>query len=481
MAARSGAQYLEGLRDGRTIWYSGERVQDVTTHPALAAGAQAVAQLYDLQHDPRYGSKMTYASPKTGEPVGLSFLMPRSVEDLVRRRAMMEVWAEASCGMLGWSPDYMNIGVMSLAAARDVFAQAEARFGIHILRYYEQCREQDRCLARVVSSPWPQANMTAGVAAEALPSVRVLAQQPAGVIIRGVCLRAPLAPFADDLVLYGGAPLQPGEGPRALVCAVPVASPGVSLLCRETVSRTRSHFDHPLATRFEEVACVVLFEDVLVPWDQVFLLANVELYNRLEAVTRFHWQVGHQVITRQIAKTTLLFGVAHLLSEALGRRGVLQVQARLGELVTYLETLRSCLRRAEVDAVASNGVLHPQGDAVAAALRLFPRLYPRMIEILQLLGAGGYLITPSARDLEGPMAESIVKYYQGAAVSAAERIQLLRLAWDIVGDSFGARQQLDERYAAGDPVQLLAACYLDYEKTAAVERVRALFAASRRP
>jgi len=213
--------------------------------------------------------------------------------------------------------------------------------------------------------------------------------------------------------------------------------------------------------------------------ERVFLHANVELYNRLESSVRFLWQVGHQVLVRQIAKTTLLLGVAHLLSEAIGINGFLHVQEKLGEVVTYLETLRSCLRRAEVDAVAIGGVLYPQGDAVHAALRLFPVLYPRMLEILQLLGAGGYMMTPSERDLQSPVAEAIAKYYQGASVPATRRIQLFRLAWDMIGESFGTRQQIYERYFTGDPVSLLAARYLHYDKTTAVERVQALLEASR--
>lgn len=481
MAARSGAQYLAGLRDGREIWYGGERVQDVTTHPAFAARAQAVAQLYELQCTPAYQEVLTFASPKTGEPVGRSFLMPRRAEDLLRRRAMLEVWAEASCGMLSQSPDYMNIGLMSLAAARDVFAQAEARFGIHVLRYYEECREQDRCLARLASGPWLPAGGGDGTSTDALSYPRVVAQRPEGLVVRGACMLATLAPFADDLVIYDGVPLQPGDGPRALVCAVPVASPGLLLICRETFGRTGGSFDHPLAARFEEMGCVVLFEDVLVPWERVFLHANVEVYNRLEASGRFLWQVGHQVIVRQVAKTTLLLGAAHLLSEAIGMSGLLHVQEKLGEVVTYLETLRSCLRRAEVDAVAASGVLYPQGDAVHAALRLFPMFYPRLVEILQLLGAGGYMMAPSERDLQSSVAKAIARYYQDTSPPAARRMQLLRLAWDIVGESVGGRQQLYERYFAGDPVCMMAARYLDYDKTAAVERVQALVEAAHRP
>ena len=201
--------------------------------------------------------------------------------------------------------------------------------------------------------------------------------------------------------------------PGALVCAVPVATSGVTLVCRESVERTGSAFDHPLASRFGDMDCVVLFDDVFIPWEQVFLHANVELYNHLESSVRFLSQVGHQVVTRQIAKTVLLLGVAHVLSDTSGIGGVLQVQEKLGEMVTYLETLRSCLRRAEFDAVVgSNGVVYPHGDAMHAALRLFPMVYPRLLEILRWLGAGSYMMTPSARDLESPIAErwrSIIK------------------------------------------------------------------------
>lgn len=466
MAARSGTAYLEGLRDGRQIWYGGERVQDVTTHPVLATGAQTIARLYDLQHEVAYRDRLTFASPNTGEPVGLAFLMPRSVKDLERRGAMLDIWAEASCGMVGQSPDYMNVGLMSFAAAHAFFAQADARFGIHVLRYYDTCREEDRCLARVVPHP------------EAATHVQVVAQRSEGVVLRGACLPTTLAPFADDLVIYGGHPLQAGDGPRAVICAVPVASPGVSLICRETVGRTGSAFDHPLARRFENLDCVVLFEDVLVPWERVFLHANVKVYNRVESATLFTWQVGQQVITRQIAKTTLLLGIAHLVSEANGKSSMLHVQEKLGEMITYLETLRACLRHAEVDAVAYDGVLYPHGEAVHAALRLFPMWYPRMIDMLQWLGAEEYMMTPSARDLHSPVADAIARYAQGASASTTERMQLFRLAWDMVGDSFGARQQLYERYGSGDPVALMASRYLDYDKTPAVQRVRTLLGAS---
>lgn len=478
MAARSGGQYLEGLRDDRRVWYGGERVQDVTAHPAFAPRAQAIARLYDLQQEPTHRDRLTFASPKTGEPVGLSFLMPRSVAHLEERRAMVDVWAETSSGLLGQTPDDMNIGLMSLAAAHEFFAQVDPRFGIHILRYYEMCREEDRCLVRGVSLRGAGSVSASTATADGEMSLRAVAQRSEGLVVHGVCKLTRLAPLADDVVICAGPPLRPGEGPCALLCAIPVTTPGLSLICRETVERLGNTFDHPLATRFEEMDCMALFEDVLVPWEQVFLYANVDAYNRFETATHFTWQVGHQVIARQVAKTALLLGTMHLLSEATGIAGFLHVQDRLGEMVTYLETLRACLRRAEMDAIPFGGVLYPQGDAVHAALRLFPTFYPRMIEMMQILGAGRYLMTLGESDWPTPEAGAMARYGRGASISAPDRIRLFRLAWDIVGDSFGMQQQLYEQYFSGDSASLMAARYLDYDKTSVVKCVQTLLKTS---
>ena len=98
MSARTGEAYITGLQEHpREVWIDGEQVQDVTTHPALRNGVRSVAALYDMQHDPALREEMTYTSPTTGQPVGLSFLMPQSVADLERRRTMMAHWAWASC------------------------------------------------------------------------------------------------------------------------------------------------------------------------------------------------------------------------------------------------------------------------------------------------------------------------------------------------------------------------------------------------
>ena len=149
MPARTGEAYIKGLQEHpREVWIDGERVQDVTTHPALRNGVRSVAALYDMQHDPALREAMTYTSPTTGQPVGLSFLMPQSVADLERRRTMMAHWAWASCGMMGRSPDFLNVLFTAWAGAADYFAQNRPAFKHNVIKYYEFLREQDVAWAK---------------------------------------------------------------------------------------------------------------------------------------------------------------------------------------------------------------------------------------------------------------------------------------------------------------------------------------------
>src|SRR5678815_5419583 len=140
-------QYIKGLKDQeREIWLRGARVKDVTTHPGLAGGVRAIASLYDMQHDPRLRDEMTYVSPTSGERVGLSFIMPSTREELERRRVMMLHWARATCGMMGRSPDFMNVTFAAWAGAADYFAQCRPEFGANVRAYHAHISEHDLTL-----------------------------------------------------------------------------------------------------------------------------------------------------------------------------------------------------------------------------------------------------------------------------------------------------------------------------------------------
>ena len=470
MSVRSGAEYIAGLQDGRDVWRSGEPVKDVAVHPAFASRLQVMSRLYDLQCHPAYRQIMTYPSPQTGQPVGQSFRMPRSAADLASRRAMIDAWASLTGGMLAQSPDYANIGLMALAAARDVLAEGDPRFGVHALQYYEYCRERDLCVAHVPAVSAPPSFEGARPYGSAF---HVTASGADGLRVSGLCRLAPLAPFAHELLVCGGAWLQSGQGQHALALALPIATPGISLICREAQDDGRIDH-HPLALRTGLLDCALLFEDVLAPWERVFLSGNVELHNRLLTATGFAAQVGHQTLTRQVAKTMLLLGIIEQLSQAIGMSGWLHAQTKLGELITTLEAMQSCLRRAEVDAtVGPGGVWTPNAQTIRAGQRLFAGSHPRMVELLQMLSAESEMMEPSHFDVNDPMSQALASYELDSAKQADERQQLFRLAWDVMGGRLGMRHPLFEPDISSDVGLAMAGDYQRYDFQPAQARLRA--------
>jgi 4-hydroxyphenylacetate 3-monooxygenase len=481
MGARTGAQYLRDLDETpRELWIDGTRITSrVTEHPAFRHIAKTIAGLYDLQHDPAMREQMTYPSPTTGDPVGLSFLMPHTPEDLARRRRMMEMWARESGGLLGRTPDYLNADLMALASAAPFFAEADPRFGDNIRRYYEYVREHDLCLTHTLINP--QANRGVGVAQQADPylALRVVEKTEDGVVVRGARMLATL-PLADEILVFPSTVLKATEEdrPYAFAFALPLATRGLKLICRESFDYGRSAFDHPLASRFEEMDCMVVFDDVLVPWDRVFLLEDGERANRLYTDTDATVHMTHQVVVKNIVKAETVLGVASLMVDTIGIEPFQHVQEKIAEIIVALETQRALVVAAEAEARLNRwGIMTPAWTPLNIARNTFPKVYPRLIEIIQQLGASGLMAIPTERDLEHPELRPLIdRYYQARNTDAGERIRLFRLAWDLSLSAFAGRQVLYERFFFGDPVRMMSALYFSYDKNPAKDRVRAFLA-----
>ena len=477
MGARTGREFVEDLRNApREVYIEGERVTDVTRHPRFRGVIQSLAELYDMQHEPALVDEMTYLSPTTGDRVGLSFLTPRTVEDLMRRRRMMERWAGRSFGMMGRSPDYLNSSFMAFAAASSFFAQNDRRFGENVVRYYEEIRERDLCLTHTLISP--QVNRGVGPAQQSDPTIvaRIVRETDAGLVISGGRMLATLGPVSDEIAVFPSTVLkgQPGAEDYAFAFSIPCSTSGLRFLCREGFDLGRSTFDHPLASRFEEMDAVVAFDNVLVPWERVFLARDVDLSNDCYGDTDAVVHMAHQVLVKDIAKADFILGLTSLMAETIGITQFPHVQEKIAEIITYTETMKACLRAAEADArLDAYGVMCPDRTPLDVARNLFPRFYPRMVEIIQLLGASGLMALPTEADLDGGAAADIDRYLQARSAPARERIRLFRLAWDTALSSFGSRQVLYERFFFGDPIRMMSALYSVYDKEPAMERVRA--------
>jgi 4-hydroxyphenylacetate 3-monooxygenase len=473
MGARHGKDVIQRLRDQPSeLWHRGRRVADVTREPGLAGGVASLAELYDVQWaEP---DLMLFDSPSTGDKVGRSFMIPRTQAELMSVGGAMLRWSRHTFGMMGRSPDYINRAISAYAGGADFLGQADRRFGENARRYHEHIRENDLCLTHTLINP--QANRSVGPARQADPflAARVKEETDAGFVIKGARMLATL-PISDEIMVFPSTLLKATEedAPYAFGFALPNATPGLKFLARETLDYERNHYDHPLGSRFEELDAVVIFDDVFVPWERVFLYRDVTLANQAYAATGAVVHMSHQVVCKNIAKTEFILGLVSLMIDAIGIESFQHIHEKTAEIWVALETMKAFKRAAEVDAAPNAfGVMTPAWDPLDAARNLYPRTYPRLVEIVQQVGASGLVSMPTLADVNGPMGDAIQKYYQAARVDALERIPLFRLAWDTAVSAFGSRQVLYERFFFGDPVRMAGAVFQSHDRKPYMEMVR---------
>lgn len=467
MPARTGQQYLEALdAANNNVWIHGEKVEKVSEHPAFRNIVQSMVNLYDLQHE--NAEKMLYTSPTTGEKVGLSFIEPKTKDDLMARREMVTEWARYSGGMMGRSPDYLNTSIMSFGTAASFFAQADPRFGENARNYYEYCRENDISLTHTLIHP--QANRSKMQSDQRDPylSARITKKTADGIIVNGCRLLATLGGVTDEIVVFPSTlnKATSQDDPYAFAFGIPNNTPGLKFICREAFDYGKNQWDHPMGARFDESDAIVIFEDVLVPWERVFVCESTDICNRTYVETNAVIHMTHQVVAKNTAKTEFVLGVVLSIIDAIGIEQFQHVKEKASEIMIALETMRSHMFRAEQNAsIDQYGNMTPDFGPLNAARNWYPKVYQRMVEIIRILGASGLMAIPTEDDFASEEIGHLMhRYNQGANIDGYERVQLFRLAWDITMSAFGTRQALYEYYFFGDPVRMSNVYYDMYSK-----------------
>ncbi|MEE8077382.1 MAG: 4-hydroxyphenylacetate 3-monooxygenase, oxygenase component [Pseudomonadales bacterium] len=479
MGIKTGDQYLSGLRDGREVWLRGNRVADVTCEPGLARGAHTLAMFLDRVHEPEQLAKLTYTDPGSDERYNISFLQPRTQQDVLRRGAAFYEWAKWSNGMFGRTPDYKNASVMAFAAAADFLAGEGGRtqFAENMRNYYELARTQDLVLTHTLVNP--QFNAALAAQGKASPEVALqrMKETAAGIIVRGARLLATLGPHADEIEVFPSTLLKasPDNVPFAFAFTIPIDTKGLKLLCRDSYDEGKSTFDAPLASRFEEMDAVVIFEDVLVPWERVFLYEDPLLCNRAFAETNAVVHMMHQVACSKLAKAEFIVGLLCAMAQASGKDKDMNVKGQIAEAMWVVETIRALLFSAEQQAEQDKwGMYVPLRRPLDTSRNLFPKLYPKLIETVHMLGSSSLMATPCEADFSNEIAGDVERYFQLTNLESRDRVALFRLAHDVAVSGFGNRQVLYERFFFG-PQNIMASIYYDlYDKDDMMDRVSLL-------
>ena len=458
----TGRRYIESLRDGREVWIDGARVDDVTTHPAFKDMIAELARIYDLQNSEQYRDEMTCIDPATGRHISVSWLLPRSAEDLKRKRRNSELWNELSWGQLGRSPDILAPYIISALHLKDAFSAVKhprCDFGENIENYYRYCMSHDLFLTHALGDPQvdrstqPQ-NEQRTVAEDEEVALHVVEETKDGVIVTGGKQLSTAAPHSHECYVSLSATFARRSNPKCVLAfSIPVNSPGLKILAREPVSRWFGSWGHPLQM-LDEQDCMLFFDRVLVPWDRLFMLYDptpmVRMLGADGSGVNFNF-LGWSNLCRVEVRMRLMTAVATMVAEAIGVIDYREVAAKLGEMVTYCEVWRH----------AMEGVEHLAGPTPTGQWTLgpardlhiwFTQVSGRMVELMREICASGIIMQPSENDLANPeIRQYLDRYMRGKEVDVEYKSRLFRLAHDLAASSFGLRQEIYEYWHGGDP------------------------------
>ncbi|WP_127534344.1 4-hydroxyphenylacetate 3-hydroxylase family protein [Paenibacillus kobensis] len=460
-----GDKFKASLDDGRSVWLEGKPIASVSEHAEFKGTLNTIGKLFNMMDDPQERDKAGYLVPETGKYAHSSFLVPYSQEELDKRSRSFAHWSSATNGMMSRLSDYARSMVTGWYAARDQLSELDPQFAHKISAYYEHARDNDLFLTTAIIDP--QIDRSSGLDDKRIAErfLHVVRETSEGIVVRGAKMIATGAPYTHDFVIFSFLQFQSEHRKHAHVLIVPANSPGLHIVCRESFHHPNER-NHPLSSRYDEMDAVLFFDDVLIPWERVLLYGDSEKVLALRANKTANGLAFHQNVVRFVAKLEFITGVSFAVAEAIGVTGFLHIQEKLGELLTQIDVIKALVIAAETQAKPdASGVLVPDLQYVETARSLGTKYYPRAVEILQQVGAGGFVQTPSdAEDFYGPISKLMHQYFEGASVSAEKKVELFKLAWDLIGSPLGARHLLYEKFYAGDPIRGLANHYNRFDK-----------------
>jgi aromatic ring hydroxylase len=436
---RTGAEYREALRDGRRVWVMGEGlVDDVTLHPATRPMVEEYVAWYDRHFDPEWQDVVLAPADSDGARTPWAFALPRSSADL---RAMGRSYSATiflTAGNMTHTPGYGNLIALGiLDAVRQRAVSADRLAGA--TRYREYIAASGRFLTFCAGAA------TIGARLHPDPTernaLRVVRETDAGLVLRGKVGMHTSPVYAEDVYIGSHSGID-RDGHRATF-VVPVNAAGVTVVCRKVAARHPNPFLAPLSSRFDELDGQMWLDDVLVPWERVFLTEPSP-----EPIAS--WLFWHQLYA-WLAKAEFTLGLALACADAMGLREHEPTLEYLTDLVIDVQTVRSCQTAAELDPDhTADGLCIPGRAHVAAGSIAMQKARQRMAEILRILPGSSLVVAPSDKDLSAPeVGPGLEESFGGGAYTALQRAALLQLASDHVASALDGRESAFELHANG--------------------------------
>jgi len=436
---RTGSEYRDALHDGRRVWVVGEGlVEDVTVHPATRAMVDEYAAWYDRHHDPAWQDVLLTAPDERGARRPWAFAVPRTSADL---RAMGRSYAATiflTAGNMTHTPGYGNLialGIHDVVRQRKVSPEQSAAAAA----YRDRLARTGRFLTFSAGAA------TIGYRLREEPdqraALRIVRETGAGLVLSGKVGMHTSPVYAEDV--YVGAHSGVDRDGHRATFVVPVSARGVTVLCRKVSARHANPFLAPLSSCFDELDGQLWLEEVLVPWERVFLTEASP--DPIAA-----WCFWHQLYA-WLAKAEFTLGLALACAHAMGLKDHEPTIEHLMDLVVDVQTVRSCQTAAELDPdVSEEGYCIPGRAHVAAGSIAMQKARQRMAEILRIVPGSSLVVAPSDKDLTSPeVGAGLEESFGGGEYTALQRAALLQLAADHVASALDGRESAFELHANG--------------------------------
>lgn len=448
---KTGYQHKESLQDQRSVYIDGELVPDVTVHPAFRQSIDTVCSLYDLAAKPENHALMRCENER-GVSINRIWQLPRSHADLVERRRGLEFWSEQHAGFFGRSPDHVASCIAGMYMGLDVFEAADRERARALADFYQHASETDLYLTYVIINPQGELPGAGTAPSHRRIAASIVDHGPEGIVIDGAKMLASGGVMANEVLVTCIQPLGPDEDALAFSAVVPMNAKGLRILSRKSYEEhAGSIFDSPMASRFDENDSVLLFENVTVPWDRVFVFKDRDLCMKQFFATPAHVYQNYQAMIRLKTKLTFLVGLARKITQINGTERFPQVREILGQLAADVGMLDAMVAGMEAKGSLYGEYFIPDHHSLYAAQALTQKLYPRFIEQLRNLAGGGVIMLPSCvEDMENPeMMEWISRTQASPIVDAKTRVKFFKLVWDCIGSEFASRHTQYEMFYAG--------------------------------
>ena len=448
----TGAEYLQSLQDGREVYIYGERVKDVTKHPAFRNAALSMARLYDALHEPERRDVLTTTTDTgSGGYTHRFFRVARSSADIVAQRDAIANWSRLTYGWMGRSPDYKAALLSTLGANAAFYGD----FADNARAWYKRAQENVLYLNHALVNPPIDRAKTADQVKDVY--ITIQKETDAGVYVSGAKVVATNSALTHYNFVGQNMSQEINDPSMVVMFMAPMDTPGIKLVCRQSyemiAGATGSPFDYPLSSRFDENDAIFIFDNAFIPWENVLIHRDIERLKMFYPKSGFVNGYTFQGCIRLAVKLDFIAGLLMKAARATGVDAFRGVQVHIGEVIGWRNLFWGL-----TDAMAHNpdpwvdGAVLPNLRS-GSAYRLFAsQAYPAVRSIIEQVIASGLIYLPShSRDLKNPEIEKyLARYVRGSnGIDHVQRIKIMKLLWDAIGTEFGARHELYEMNYAG--------------------------------